>query len=491
MFCGECGVKLKEGAKFCPKCGAPTKLDNESISDEEILENKITNESEIKVANTEVVEENVNKEKSVEDVIVEKINTNENISHDRSNVSTKKSKKGLIGIILVFIILIAIVSIFIIKYLDQEEPIDEVWGQKYYVYLKGIKNDNKKKEAGLPEKLDDAKIGFHQITGQKNPIMVITYEQNDDTYSNVYYIEEEKVNVLVYNEPTDIEFLYNIEEKEYNYYVHFDNDTVNEYTKLESQLNDSTNNNDTYTFDKQNDNFDNTFIDPDIEERYIQYDDDLSNKELKDLIENGIEEYKETDQLITDKVKDNVENQLSRLEEKKKTEITTNNLHEQLGEHIKWFIGAYLGTVYGWPEVFEYKEVNIDIPGNDLYKDMMKYELVGLTSIEQLKNDLAKYVDKNKFSDLPTLDELDSDTLGNNLIEYNGKVYWLSGGVGCGPYFKDDYQLISSENGITKVLIKEYDCLMDGVMENITLTFTYNKDIKGYLITDWNVDSNY
>ena len=98
---------------------------------------------------------------------------------------------------------------------------------------------------------------------------------------------------------------------------------------------------------------------------------------------------------------------------------------------------------------------------------------------------MAKYVDQKQFSKLH-LDKLTNTTNGDGLIEYNGKVYWANGGIGCGPYFKDnEATLISSEKGITKVLLKVYNCLSEEVEEEITVTIEYQKDSGTYLITDW------
>ena len=108
----------------------------------------------------------------------------------------------------------------------------------------------------------------------------------------------------------------------------------------------------------------------------------------------------------------------------------------------------------------------------------MVYEVVGLTSIDSLKEQLSKYVSAEKFSKF-------SEAIGKDLKEYNGKVYWTSGGIGEGTYLKD-YDFQSSDGGVAKVKLNYYDGLSGQLEQSITLTLEYQPDTTSYLITDWN-----
>ena len=123
-----------------------------------------------------------------------------------------KEKKSTLKIVLMITIPILIVGLvvgcfFLKNYLDLKKPIDEIWGQTYYLYLKDVKENNKAKEAELPTDMKNAKINFYEFKSVKDPVMTITYEQEvtneekkqveKEQHTNIYYIEEESVNTLV------------------------------------------------------------------------------------------------------------------------------------------------------------------------------------------------------------------------------------------------------------------------------------------------------
>ena len=131
MFCKKCGNKLKENTKFCSKCG-----------------NKITLKKETK---------------------------------------NKKTNKIYILIIILLIITVTL-SILIKNRIDLNKPLNEEWGNKYYLYLKEIKKSKNVKKAGLNENIKKAKISFYQVKNIDNPVMVIKYSQNKKDYSILFKI---------------------------------------------------------------------------------------------------------------------------------------------------------------------------------------------------------------------------------------------------------------------------------------------------------------
>lgn len=442
----------------------------------------------------------------------------------------KNHKKLIIGIVVAILVLaLAIGGYFLKQYLDLKKPIDDAWGQTYYVYLKDIKENDKAKDAGIPNDMENARLNFYEVKNVEDPVMIMTYTKDDDSYSNVYYIEDNKVNALTYNESTNIELLYNILTKEYDYYIHIDKDGKDSYKSLSEQIKErheelDKSKDDTedkkevqqtveYTFSKDEEEavtdvngkkisiakFDKTFIKPEVETvNGVEYSTDLEEKELKETVTNTISNYKPQEEIITEQVEKEVATKVEQVakkqEEMKKAEeevkkreamkITSQNIQSKIGTHLKWFKGAYLGVIYGWPSVFTYKDVtdSVKIPG--MYEGSMVYEVVGVKSINSLKSQLANYVSKDKFSKF--------GRFTNDFTEYNGKVYWCNLGVGDGPLINTkNAKVLSSENGISKIQLQQYNALSNTLEETITLTVKYNEDTGKYLITDWTVTRHY
>ena len=118
---------------------------------------------------------------------------------------------------------------------------------------------------------------------------------------------------------------------------------------------------------------------------------------------------------------------------------------------------------------------------NNINVDLM-YAIPG-QSINDLKTSLEPYMDSNVISKLSA-----SPVFSQYLEEYNGKVYWLSGGVGDGPEIDyDRAKVISSDGTTSKVLLENYDVISNTKTEEITLTVNF-QDGK-YIITDYEVNS--
>ena len=260
-------------------------------------------------------------------------------------------KKKIIIISLVSILLIglAVGGYVLYQYKELKKPIKESWGQKYYVYLKDINENKKHEEAGLPKNLKKSELSFHKIENIENPVMVINYEKENQTYSNVYYIENDKINTIIYNEPSKIELLYNIQNKKYDYYSHIIEGSTNKYKTIAQQINETIKNLEEaknkdnkieqtteYIFDENSEEkitdlngkeitltkFDETFVKPNIKEKTINYNENLEEKELKESIIKEIKEYKPASQIITKEIEKQTEKQVEKIENTKK-EIQT------------------------------------------------------------------------------------------------------------------------------------------------------------------------
>ena len=251
----------------------------------------------------------------------------------------KKSKSKIIIILclVVFLVALSIGGYFWYQYNELKKPIKEDWGQKYYMYLKDVNENKKEEDAGLPKNLKESTLSFFKIENIERPVMVIDYEKDKQEYSNVYFISKNKVNVLIYNQPSKVELLYNIQNKKYDYYSHIVENNSNRYKSIAEQINETiaklekarkkSSENETieegaeYTFDSQStekvtdlngkeislDKFDETFVKPDIKTETVYYSTDLKEKDLKSKITKGVSEYKTVEEVITKQIEKKVE----------------------------------------------------------------------------------------------------------------------------------------------------------------------------------------
>ena len=215
------------------------------------------------------------------------------------------------------------------------------------------------------------------------------------------------------------------------------------------------------------------------------------DKDFKNSIVNAVNGYKTDEEITTDEIKQTVTSKVDSInkvvEEQKKQEelakvqLTNDNINSRIGENLKWFTASYLGSIYGWRDVIEYKDVTgkVTVPGEGQY--MMTYELVGVKSLNDLKTYLEPYMTADMIAKLSARPEFDQ-----YLEEYKGKVYWLSGGVGDGPDIDyDKAKVISSDGTTSKVLLENYDVISNTKQQEITLTVNY-QDGK-YMITNYEV----
>lgn len=445
-------------------------------------------------------------------------------------------KKKIIFIIIPIVAIIMILGVFLLlKLFNDNKSVGTTWGDTYYAYLKEAISqedlDDAEEKFGIQLDMEDAKIQFCEVEEDEDPSMIMTYSKDNNEYVNVYQIgEDDKVTYVEYKQPTTLELLYNIELKEYIWYICAENSEGVSYSSLKNIIKNLKNKakdpdedikvaelEADYTFKKDEATtvetvdgdtlsifkFDQIFVRPEIESsKQIDFDIDIKEKELKELITETVDGYKKQEKIITEDVKTEVNKKVTEVEtkleemetarqevERKKEEeakkVTNENLQEKLGDHIKWFSAAYLGTIYGWPSIYKYEEVTGTVTLPNAPEGAMIYELKGCKSINSIKTELAKYVSEDKFSKF----EETSDFV-KELTEYNGKVYWANLGVGDGPYIPaKEAKVQSSENGVTKIVLHEKDALSGMVSATITVTVEY-KDSK-YLITDWVTKFNY
>ena len=276
-------------------------------------------------------------------------NTKNNETIEKEEKETKKEKKGKKGkVILILIIILLVIALaavggyFAYQYIEESKPIEQEWADTYYNYIKGSDEE----EASESRKIqNDSKIGFIEVADIEDPVMFVEYEKDDEYVSDVYYINEGKVSNVINLGVGDIELLYDIDKKEYDWYIHTKTDTTDTYTKLSAQIfgedtqtteetstekNSETTNNTEYTFTKGEEvsvetvdgdkismpKFDTVFIETDVEIDTVDYNENMTNKELKETIEEGVDKYKTEEEIITEDTKNKVTNKENEITEK-------------------------------------------------------------------------------------------------------------------------------------------------------------------------------
>lgn len=437
---------------------------------------------------------------------------------------TKKSKKKAIIIVIVLVVLIVagVGGFFLYKYIELKAPLESEWGETYYSYLKEgtIEGTKSKEDIGFADGMENTKIEFAEIENEENPVMIVSYNKEDETYNNIYKIEEGNVTYTKIEEPSDIELLYSIEEKLYRLYAHIENETQDKYEPVSNIINPNeeeklpeytitkgeettqeTSTGDTITISK----YDETFIRPEVEKStVVDFNTNLSEEDMKDAMQNAVNGYKPQDEIVTEEVKEEITNkeeeltnkkeemqtakeELERLEEEK-IKITQANVQEKLGEHLKWFGFLYEGPLYGMSEIYDIKDRTgeIIIPGTDSQNNMVE-EVVGAKSIQDMRENMEKYMTSSVISKIKSESMWYSpgEDFDDYLYDYNGKVYAVRGGIGGGPYIKfENAKVVSSEDGITKIQLEDLHSLGETLEARITLTVEYDKETETYMITD-------
>ena len=490
----------------------------------------------------------------------------------------KKSKIIIITIIvLVVIVASAIGGYFVYKHTEAQKPIEQGWANTYYNYIKKDSNGNIQ---------DNSKLSFIEVENIQEPVMLVEYNKENKTNTDIYYINDGTVKNIIDLGITDVELLYDISNQKYDWYTHKETESSDIYKKVSSQIagettepentventitnnteptnttestntanstepantaestnptanstepantiensnttntTESTNATETdgeYTFAKGEEiteaktdgsqisipKFDTIFVKADTDLDKIDYKKDMEDKELKTAIAEGANKYKTEDEIITDEIKAETAQKVTEVEQKKQEmetakaekekaeeeamKITVENIQTKIGEHLKYASCVYLGSYYGLPTVYKTNDVTgkVTIPGAS--EEMMVYEVVGLKSIQSLKDQMATYMTSEAITKLRK-SQFSSYTEG--LKEYNGKVYLVRGGIGDGPVVDTKKaKVLSSEKGITKVQLTDIDSLGDIVEATITLTIEYNKETGKYMITDCTINNKY
>ena len=250
-------------------------------------------------------------------------------------VKTKKQhKKPVIISIIVILILIALIigGYYIYQQIELNKPLETAWGDTYYAYLKEIQKEPAKLGFSLDGDIQDIKIQFYQIEENTDPIMKISYKDNNKNYINLCYIKDGKVTYKGHAWFMGIEYLYNIEQQKYGWYLHLKYGEDDKYIELKNinDIENSTskeiiiNKDDATTVETINgktlsiSKFDETFIKPEVNESVeIDLNITMTEKELKNAVEEAIDGYKTKDEIETEEVKNQITSKQEELNNKK------------------------------------------------------------------------------------------------------------------------------------------------------------------------------
>ena len=453
-----------------------------------------------------------------------------------------KKKNNLFKIILPIIILVVLVGAgiggyFVYQIIQYNKPIETAWGQKYFEYIEANTDQGNRT---FPKEVLDGSMSFIQLEDNSDPIMIARYtvpnsEEKRLTMcfpnSNGNITSTAWVNTKEQGELGEIKLLYNIEQKQYKwYYITEDSegrkncqDVLNqvkvgqkaselieenidvtsneEYKKLEDERLKKM-----YDFDKNVTNqktFEETFIEPEgVETKKISFNSFINLKELKNNMREATSEYKSNNEIVTAEAKENVEKKVAEYEEEQKRiaeeaarkaeamKITQSNVIEKVGEHLKYFAGCYLGRTYGIGTIYKLTDVTgkVNVPGTHPEYEM-SYEVVGLSSISSLNDLFKKYISDDVVS---RLKNSGSGNITADLHDYNGKVYWVRGGIGDGPEINyKKAKVLSSEGDTSTIQLDNIDVLGNILTERITVTVKYDEATSTYKITNYSVKNMY
>ena len=289
----------------------------------------------------------------------------------------KNTKKSKVIIIIAILLITAIVGgiggYYIYQQHEQNKTVGTAWGDKYHMYLKNAVADtqsDKNDVYGMPNNMEDTKIQFIETNKNEPPKMAMTYKVDGNEYVNIYYIkDDDTIGYMAYKQPSSLQLLYNIELKQYIWYVHIVDGNNHSYKPVDSKVeeqnstanessanvenitseNVTTNNTNTttedtatkvetdadYTFTEEEmksddkevaegeiptiSKFEDTFVVPEIEDNRTSVDlhSTVEDKVLKEAVKGAVESYKTEEKIITEEVKTQTEDTVSKLETKK------------------------------------------------------------------------------------------------------------------------------------------------------------------------------
>lgn len=141
-------------------------------------------------------------------------------------------------IILIIIWAIGLGGYIVYKTYKEQDPFEQEWVRIYYNYLKENNEALKKEQETLKYYRENEKIQFCKVEEIEKPVMLYNYEELGQTFTNIFYINEENIvkTLKTFRKDLEVEYLYNIEEKTYDYYIHETNGKEEKYSKISESI---------------------------------------------------------------------------------------------------------------------------------------------------------------------------------------------------------------------------------------------------------------
>lgn len=299
MICPKCNEKIADNSKFCTKCGANIEEATKELEAKKNEEAKIAEKENEIAKKSKDTSENGKVESKEQGTESEKVKQEES---KQKKTSKKKSKKKIILIIAIIIILLAGAGAGIWYYIsiNSEESQKEKtleWGD---VYLEVLNDKNKLDD------MDDQKIQLCDLDKDKIPELIIYGIKNAKEYiANIYKIndknEVDTIKVSLDNE-FELKLVYDANKDDYVWYA------VEKQTDGSSKYYDLNLENKEYKSEevKLTKNTDCVEIDDNYSSK-VDFDKNASKKDKEKVFEEAKKDYVDTDDMITDEVKEKVE----------------------------------------------------------------------------------------------------------------------------------------------------------------------------------------
>ena len=352
-----------------------TKKQESEISESEIQKQE-EQESEKKESEKQKPEKQESEKSEFE---IQKPEKNESEKNDlkvetkSSKSKGKKTTKIIIAIVLL-IVIFAVAGFGAYFYFVNNNKLD--WGK---LYLKVLEDDDKKLE-----QLEDRKIQLLDLDKNNIPELIVYGIEDDlDHIADIFKINDKKQIDTIkveFNDEFDFKLLYNTEKDDYFWYTVVENkanSTEDQNQKTVYDLNINAENNESEKLDV---NFDLDIVE--VEDNYSKKVDlkkDLSKKEIEDIFEEAKEEYVETENMITDEVKAEVE-KLKVYKNVKRPDKSKGLVYSALKYENKY------GNKYEYPIINidseDVKRINNEIKENYGFSEEEKESLLGMELTE-------------------------------------------------------------------------------------------------------------
>ena len=149
-----------------------------------------------------------------------------------------KKKVIVILIILVIIASVGFGGYFIYQRNKQQVPFELELVRVYYDYMRESHEALKENQNSLKYYRTDEKIEFCKIENIRNPVMLYNYKELGVTFTNIFYINDNNEVKLLKSLKKDfnVEYLYDVEKQNYDYYAHESYSDKENYTKIAESI---------------------------------------------------------------------------------------------------------------------------------------------------------------------------------------------------------------------------------------------------------------